>query len=146
MRIPLLRIDEFLLTSLQNDITDDELLDFQTNLLRTITDYDVRGVCIDISTLDIIDFFIARVINETSQMARLMGAEVVICGMQPAVAITLIDMGQKFLNVQTKLNLSKGLEFLKLSVEQKTKQQEKIQPVPQNNEQITPHFDKINEK
>ncbi|WP_269849194.1 STAS domain-containing protein [Methanosarcina horonobensis] len=68
------------------------------------------GVLIDITGMDIVDSFMARVINETANMARIMGTEVVLCGMQPMVALTLVEMGRELIGVQTALNLGKGLD------------------------------------
>jgi len=112
MRIPILKIKDILLTSIQVDLTDRDALDFQADVLRTVARTEARGIVIDITALEVVDSFLARVLNDTATMVRLLGAQVVICGMQPSVALTLIEMGRELIGIQTALNLEQGLEKL----------------------------------
>jgi rsbT antagonist protein RsbS len=109
MRIPILRLSEVLLTSIQVDLTDAEVMQFQTDVLHAIAESEARGLAIDITALEVVDSFMARTINDTASMARLLGAEVVVCGMRPAVALTLIEMGRGLIGVETTFNLNEGL-------------------------------------
>ena len=108
--IPILRVKDVLLSSIQGDLTDKEVLEYQSHMLNMLEKTEAIGVLIDITGMDIVDSFMARVINETANMARIMGTEVVLCGMQPMVALTLVEMGRELIGVQTALNLSKGLD------------------------------------
>jgi rsbT antagonist protein RsbS len=111
-RIPILKFKNILLTSIQVDLTDKEALNFQADLLQMVAKTEARGAVIDISALDVVDSYMARVLADTATMVRLLGAEIVVCGMQPAVALTLIGMGRELDNVQTALNLDQGIEKL----------------------------------
>jgi rsbT antagonist protein RsbS len=110
MKIPILRLKEILLTSIQVDLTDQDALDFQRDVLRRVKDAEALGVIIDITALDVVDSFLARVLNDTANMARLLGTHVVICGMQPPVALTLVEMGRELIGVESVLNLDQGME------------------------------------
>ncbi len=110
MRIPILRIKGILLTSIQVDLTDQDALEFQRDVLSRASETEAKGLVIDISALDVVDSFLARVLNDTANMARLLGTQVVICGMQPPVALTLIEMGRELVGVETVLNLDQGME------------------------------------
>ena len=112
MRIPILQLEDILLTSIQVDITDRDVLDFQSDLLQMLSKTEAKGVIIDITALGVVDSFIARVINDTANMARLLGAEIVISGMHPMVALTLIEMGRELIGVETSLNLAQGIDKL----------------------------------
>lgn len=109
MKVPILKLRDILLTSIQEDLTDQEAMDFQNDVLHKVKDTEASGLVIDITALDVVDSFMARVINETANMVRLQGAEVVLSGMQPSVALTLIEMGRELLGVQTALDLEMGL-------------------------------------
>lgn len=110
MRIPILQLKDILLTSVQVDLTDQDALEFQDDVLRRVAATEARGVVIDITALEVVDSFMARVLNDTANMALLLGAEVVVCGMQPSVALTLTEMGRELMGVATALNLEHGLE------------------------------------
>lgn len=112
MRIPILRLKDILITTIQIDLTDEEAIEFQTDVLAKVTETDVNGVIIDITVLDVVDSFMARVLNDTATMVRLLGAEVLLCGMQPSVAITLIEMGRELIGVETALNLDQAVDKL----------------------------------
>ena len=119
MRIPILRLGDILLTSIQVDLTDAEVMLFQADVLRAIADTEGRGLAIDITALEVVDSFMARTINDTASMARLLGAEVVVCGMHPAVALTLIEMGRGLIGVETTFNLNEGLARLNRKIAQR---------------------------
>ena len=109
MNVPILRLSDVLLTSIQIDLTDQEALDFQADVLHMVTDTEAKGVVIDITAMEVVDSFMARVLNETASMVRFLGAEAVMCGMQPSVALTLIEMGRELVGVETALNLDQAL-------------------------------------
>ena len=110
MKIPILELKGILLTSIQVDLTDQDALGFQRDVLLLVSETEAKGVVIDITALDVVDSFMARVLNDTAYMARLLGAKVVICGMQPSVTLTLIEMGRELVEVETVLNLDQGME------------------------------------
>ncbi len=112
MKIPILRLKDVLLTSIQVDLTDQEALDFQADVLRVVSETEAQGIVIDITALDVVDSFMARVLNDTARMVQMLGAEVVLCGMQPMVALALTEMGRELTGVETALNLDRGLEKL----------------------------------
>ena len=112
MKIPILRLKDILITTIQIDLTDKEAIEFQTDVLAKVTETDVNGVIIDITVLDVVDSFMARMLNDTATMVRLLGAEVVLCGMQPSVAITLIEMGRELIGIETALNLDQAVDKL----------------------------------
>lgn len=116
MKIPILRLKDILLTSIQEDLTDNDAILFQKDLVQTVSRTGVKGVVIDITATDMIDSFLARVINETANMARLLGADVVVCGMQPCVALTLVEMGRELIGVESALNLEQGMEKIRALV------------------------------
>ena len=117
MKIPILRVKGILLTSIQVDLTDEDALDFQDDMLHTVAKTEAKGAVIDITALDVVDSFLARVLNDTATMVRCLGAEVVITGMQPSVALTLIEMGRELIGVETALDLDQGLEKVERLVE-----------------------------
>ncbi len=112
MKIPVLRLKDILLTSIQVDLTDEDALEFQDDVLKAVERTEASGVLIDITSLDVVDSFLARVLNETAVMVRLLGAEAVISGMQPDVALTLVEMGRELIGVATAINLDHGMEKL----------------------------------
>jgi len=119
MIIPILRLKDVLLTSIQVDLTDQEALDFQVDVLRVVSETEAGGIVIDITAMDVVDSFMARVLNDTARMVRMMGAEVVLCGMQPMVALTLTEMGRELVGVETALNLDQGLDKLRRLIREK---------------------------
>ena len=112
MRIPILKLYDCLLVSIQWELDDATALQFQEDLLKKIHESNSSGVVIDITSIDFIDSFIAKVLGDVVSMSKLMGAKVVITGIQPAVAITLIELGINLKDVFTALDLEKGLEKL----------------------------------
>src|SRR5512144_1783239 len=111
-RIPILKMGDFLLVSIQVDMHDRLALALQEDLTLRISETGARGVLIDISSLEIVDSFIGRMISNIAGMARIMDAETVVVGMQPAVAITLVELGLSLEGVRTALNVDKGMDLL----------------------------------
>jgi rsbT antagonist protein RsbS len=109
MRIPILKLHNYLLISIQTEIDDQTAIQFQEDLLDKIHKNGSTGVVIDLTSVDIIDSFIAKVLGDVVTMSDLMGAKVVLTGIQPAVAVTLLDLGIHLKNVSTALNLEQGL-------------------------------------
>ena len=112
MHIPILKLKDTLLVSIQMDLSDDDALQFQEDLVEQTRDSLASGVIIDITALEVVDSFMARVLNDTANMVRLVGAEAVICGMQPAVALTLTEMGRELVGVETALDLDQAVDRL----------------------------------
>ncbi|WP_202080812.1 STAS domain-containing protein [Caldalkalibacillus salinus] len=116
-RIPILKLERYLLASIQIELDDQTALQFQEDLLSRIKETEASGVVIDLTSVTLIDSFIAKVLGDVIQMADLMGAKVVLTGIRPAVAITLIDLGITMDGVLTALNLEQGLSKLKQELE-----------------------------
>ena len=112
-RIPILRMGEFLLVTIQVDMHDQLALTLQDDLTSRIEKTGARGVLIDISALEMVDSFIGRMIANISGMSRILDARTVVVGMQPAVAITLVELGLSLPGVKTALNVQRGMEFLR---------------------------------
>lgn len=104
---------EYLLVSIQVDMHDRLALALQEDLTARISETGAHGVLIDISSLEIVDSFIGRMISNIAAMARIMDAETVVVGMRPAVAITLVELGLSMPGVRTALNVEKGMELLR---------------------------------
>ncbi len=119
MKVPILKLRGILLASIQIDMSDEDALAFQGNVLRVLSETEAKGLVIDIAGMDVVDSFMARVINDTSRMAAMLGAEVVLCGMQPDVALTLTEMGRELIGVETALNLDQGFEKIERLIEQR---------------------------
>ena len=117
--IPILKMGEFLLVSIQVDMHDQLALTLQDDLTQQIVAHRAHGVLIDISSLEIVDSFIGRMIGNIAGMARLLDAETVLVGMKPAVAITLVELGMSLPGVRTALNVEKGMATLQGSVKGK---------------------------
>ena len=111
-RIPILRMGELLLVTIQVDMHDRLALALQEDLTERITTRRTRGVLIDISSLEIVDSFIGRMLANIAGIARVLGAETVVTGMRPAVAITLVELGLSLPGVRTALNVEKGIALL----------------------------------
>ena len=115
-KIPILRMGEFLLVTIQVDMHDRLALALQDDLTARISETGARGVLIDISSLDIVDSFIGRMLGNIAAMSRVLDAETVVVGMRPAVAITLVELGMSLTGVRTALNVDAGMEMLRNSV------------------------------
>ena len=112
-RIPILRMGEFLLVTIQVDMHDRLAVQLQEDLTGAIEKQGSKGVLIDISALDMVDSFIGRMLADISGMARILDAHTVVVGMQPAVAITLVELGMTLKGVATALNVERGMQFLR---------------------------------
>ncbi|WP_422924634.1 STAS domain-containing protein [Singulisphaera sp. PoT] len=115
-RIPILRMGEFLVVSIQVDMHDRLAMSLQDDLTNRISETGAHGVLIDISTLDMVDSFIGRMISNIAGMSRVLDAETVVVGMQPAVAITLVELGLTLSGVRTALDIDKGMALLRSAV------------------------------
>jgi rsbT antagonist protein RsbS len=111
-KIPILRMGDLLLVTIQVDMHDRLAITLQDDLTQMISDTEARGVLIDISSLEIVDSFIGRMLGNIAAMARVLDAETVVVGMQPAVAITLVELGLSLAGVRTALNVDAGMELL----------------------------------
>ena len=118
-RIPILKMGRFLLVTIQVDMHDELAITLQEDLTGRIVQDRAQGVLIDISSLEIVDSFIGRMIGNISGMARLLDAETVLVGMRPAVAITLVELGMALHGVRTALNVDKGMAMLQIAQKEK---------------------------
>jgi rsbT antagonist protein RsbS len=116
-RIPILQIGQFLLVTIQVDMHDQLALSLQDDLTHRIERSGARGVLLDISALDIVDSFIGRMISNISAIASVLSAATVVVGMQPAVAITLVELGLTLPGVQTALDAERGMQLLQRSLD-----------------------------
>jgi rsbT antagonist protein RsbS len=115
-KIPILRMGNFLLVTIQVDMHDRLAMALQDDLTRRISETNARGVLIDISTLEIVDSFIGRMLGNIAAMSRVLDAQTVVVGMQPAVAITLVELGMSLPGVRTALNVDAGMDLLRESL------------------------------
>jgi rsbT antagonist protein RsbS len=111
-RISILRMGRFLLVTIQVDMHDKLALTLQDDLTTRISEIDAKGVLIDISSLEIVDSFIGRTLANIAAMAKVLDAHTVVVGMQPAVAITLVELGMSLPGIHTALNVELGMEYL----------------------------------
>jgi rsbT antagonist protein RsbS len=111
-RIPILKLGDLLLVTIQVDMHDQLAMTLQNDLTEKIVKTKARGVLIDISGLELVDSFIGRMLSNIASMARLLDAETVVAGMQPAVAITLVELGLALPGVRTALNVEQGMALL----------------------------------
>jgi rsbT antagonist protein RsbS len=118
-RIPILKLGEYLLVTVQVDMHDRLALALQDDLTDRIAKTRARGVLIDISALEMVDSFIGRMLGNFAAMARVLDTETVVVGMQPSVAITLVELGLSLKGVHTALNPEKGIALLQALLEQK---------------------------
>jgi rsbT antagonist protein RsbS len=112
-RIPILKMGRFLLVSIQVDMDDRTAMNLQDDLTNQIVRHRAKGVLIDISALDVVDSFIGRMLANTAAMARILDAETVVVGMQPSVAITLVELGLSLTGVRSALNVERGVALLR---------------------------------
>lgn len=112
-RIPILKMGEFLLVSIQVDMHDRLALTLQDDLTEHIVKYRAHGVMIDISGLEMVDSFIGRMLSNIANMSRLLDAQTVVVGMQPSVAITLVELGLPMRGIRTALDVEKGMALLR---------------------------------
>ena len=115
-KIPILKMGDLLLVTIQVDMHDRLAMTLQDDLTHMISKTEARGVLIDISSLEIVDSFIGRMLGNIAAMSRVLDAQTVVVGMQPAVAITLVELGLSLTGVRTALNVDAGMELLRASV------------------------------
>jgi rsbT antagonist protein RsbS len=115
-RIPILRMGDFLLVTIQVDMHDRLAMTLQDDLTEMISQSGAKGVLIDISSLDVVDSFIGRMLANIAQMSRVLDAQTVVTGMRPAVAITLVELGMSLTGVRTALNVVRGMDLLRASL------------------------------
>jgi rsbT antagonist protein RsbS len=115
-KIPILRMGDFLLVTIQVDMHDQLAMTLQDDLTTRIAETGAHGVLIDISSLEIVDSFIGRMLGNIASMSRVLDAQTVVVGMRPAVAITLVELGMSLAGVRTALNVDAGMEFLRNSL------------------------------
>ncbi|MCX6690629.1 MAG: STAS domain-containing protein [Methanoregula sp.] len=117
-KIPILKLGEILLVSIQVDMHDRLAITLQDDLTARIVKDRARGVLIDISSLEMVDSFIGRMLGNIAAMSQALGAQTVVVGMRPAVAITIVELGLSMQNVRTALNVERGIEMLQRAVEE----------------------------
>lgn len=118
-QIPILKIGDCLLVSIQVDMHDQLAMSLQDGLTDKIVTTHARGVMIDISALEIVDSFIGRMLNNIAAMSRVLDAVTVVVGMRPAVAITLVELGLELPGIKTALNVDKGLALIRRLIDDK---------------------------
>ena len=116
-RIPILKMGEYLLVTVQVDMHDQLAMTLQDDLTEKIVATGARGVLIDISALDMVDSFIGRTLGNIASMSRILDAETVVVGMRPAVAITLVELGLTLAGVRTALSVEAGMKLLRGAIE-----------------------------
>ena len=112
MRVPILKQGNYLIASIQDALTDTDLLQLQEELVKRVGAVRTRGVIIDVTALDVMDSFASRTLRDLAHVLRLRGAETIIVGIQPEVAFTLVQMGLSLEGVTTALDLEEGLALL----------------------------------
>lgn len=118
-KVPILKVGDVLLVSIQSDIDDRTVLELQQRVLEQIERTNARAVLIDISLLEMVDSFTGRMLSDITSMASIMDAETVVVGIQPAVAITLVELGLELKGVSTALDVDDGLRILKDRIREK---------------------------
>ncbi|WP_163397533.1 STAS domain-containing protein [Flavobacterium fluviatile] len=112
-RIPILKMGQYLLVTIQVDLYDQLAENLESDLINTISKHSSKGVLIDISAVSIIDSFMGRILGNIAVMSKIMDAQTVVVGMQPAVAITLVELGLSLNGVISALNVERGMELLR---------------------------------
>ena len=115
-KIPILRMGPFLLVTIQVDLYDRLALNLEADLIQMVSKTQAKGVLIDISAVSIVDSFMGRIIGNIGSMSRILDAETVVVGMQPAVAITLVELGLPLKGVHTALDVEKGMNLLRTRI------------------------------
>lgn len=116
-KIPILKMGDFLLVTIQVDLYDQLAENLEADLINMVKKFTAKGVLIDISAVSIIDSFMGRILGNIAMMSKILDAETVVVGMQPAVAITLIELGLPLKGVHSALNVEKGMELLRSKIE-----------------------------
>ena len=117
--IPILKVDNFLLVTIQVELHDDLAMSLQDDLTQKLLKTNSHGVLIDISALEIVDSYIGRMLSQISAIVGIMDATMVLVGMRPAVAITLVELGMTIPSVRTALNVDKGMALLRRSLDER---------------------------
>lgn len=112
-KIPVLKIEDFLIASVQTELHDRMAEDLQHDIVEELGRTNARGVLIDVTVLEMVDSFLGRMIGDTARMTRMMGAKTVLVGLQPAVAITMVELGMELEGIHTALNIERGLGWLR---------------------------------
>ena len=115
-RIPILKMGDFLLVTIQVDLYDQLAETLESDLVNMVKKHNSKGVLIDISAVSIIDSFMGRILGNISTMSKIMDAETVVVGMQPAVAITLVELGLPLKGILCALNVEKGMDLLRSKI------------------------------
>ncbi len=115
-KIPILKMGDFLLVTIQVDLYDQLAENLEADLINMVRKYSAKGVLIDISAVSIIDSFMGRILGNIAMMSKILDAETVVVGMQPAVAITLIELGLPLKGVHSALNVEKGMNLLRSKI------------------------------
>ncbi len=115
-RVPILKLEDFLLVSIQVDMHDQLALTLQDDLTQKIVATRARAVLIDISALEMVDSFMGRMLGNIAAMSRILDAQTVVVGMRPAVAITLVELGLSLPGIRTALNVDAGLVLLRKAI------------------------------
>jgi rsbT antagonist protein RsbS len=126
-KIPILKFGHFLLVTIQVDLYDRLALNLEADLIQMIDKVSAKGVLIDISAVNIVDSFMGRILGNIASMSRILDAQTVVVGMQPAVAITLVELGLPLNGVRTALNVEKGMELLNSLVLPSSRSEENIE-------------------
>ena len=121
-RVPILKLEDFLLVSIQVDMHDQLALTLQDDLTQKIVATKARAVLIDISALEMVDSFMGRMLGNIAAMSRILDAQTVVVGMRPAVAITLVELGLSLPGIRTALDVDAGLALLRESLEDDSRQ------------------------
>ena len=125
-KIPILKMGEFLLVTIQVDLYDRLALALESDLVNMVSKTEARGVLIDISAVSIVDSFMGRILGNIASTSKIMDAETVVVGMQPAVAITLVELGLTLTGVYTALDVEKGMELLRKKIGFQPKEEEDL--------------------
>jgi rsbT antagonist protein RsbS len=112
MSVPILKQGNYLIASIQSELSDSDLLKLRDNLVRRVSDFRSKGVIVDVSVLDVLDSYATRTLRSMAHMIMLRGAETIIVGIQPDVAFSMVQLGLKLEGVETALDLDEGLELL----------------------------------
>jgi|ERR1700733_11515077 rsbT antagonist protein RsbS len=118
-KIPILKMGPFLLVTIQVDLYDRLALNLESDLVQMVSKTQARGVLIDISAVSIVDSFMGRIIGNIASMSKILDAQTVVVGMQPAVAITLVELGLPLKGVYTALNVERGMDLLQSKIKHK---------------------------
>ena len=117
-RVPIIRIEEVLVATVQEELEDRDAMDLEASLGQAIESSGARGVLLDLSVVETVDSFLGRVIDDIAQLSRLLGAQTVVVGLRPAVAITIMELGLQLKGVPTALNADKGMTMLRQLISQ----------------------------